>query len=628
MARELGIPRTESQFKLMQDKMYELSKEAFEEGNRPSFKSLVEIASSKTVILTAIKELSRNKGSETPGTDGHTLREFFLEEDNVELVFERIQAQFNNYKPKMVRRVYIPKPGKDEFRPLGIPAIIDRVIQKCIKMVIEPILEAQFFEHSYGFRPYRNQGMAINRIKQMVERGYYWTVEGDISKCFDKVNHNVLIKRLWNMGVKDKRLLIIVKKMLKAGIMGEMEKNEMGTPQGGIISPLLANVYLDAMDSWITREWENKKTKHKYVSKNSKMSELRRGARSRNLKPVFLIRFADDWVLLTNSKRNAEKYKFRVGKFLNESLKLQLSDEKTTIINARKKAIKFLGVEIRARKSASNDKYRVYTKPDRDRFEKKFKELYRSVRKLRLNSTTEKLVDKINRVNSQIRGVIEYYELTTDVYNFMRPWAFKLDNTAYKAIAKNGGKLIEANKVHNLNLSVHSQYTRKIPSIEYDGMWIGVTSLSFCKWNWQQLMNQSETPYSIKGRELHRKRTGKKPLNVRADEMLSLNLSEAYTMGTFRSDRKLYNFEFLMNRPYAYNRDKGKCKVCGESLVSYIEFHHIQPHLPKSLVNRTGNLASVHSSCHRKIHDGIDHSELGKKAWQKIIKFREKLNDK
>ena len=152
-------------------------------------------------------------------------------------VIELVREGLENYKPLPVRRVWIEKPGKKEKRPLGIPTIVDRIIQECVRTVIEPIMEAQFIKHSYGFRPMRSAHQAMERLNNVLHTtGHHWVVEGDISKFFDNVNHRVLIKKLHNLGIHDKRVLMIIKSMLEAGIMGELDKNNIGTPQGGIIS--------------------------------------------------------------------------------------------------------------------------------------------------------------------------------------------------------------------------------------------------------------------------------------------------------------------------------------------------------------------------------------------------------
>ena len=257
MAQQLNIPGSEAELKELLDFLYLRSKESFGNGKRPKFHGLLEVIFSEPVILSAIHKLKGNRGSNTPGSDGRNIRDAILERGYVEAVKD-IQSAAVRYSPEPVRRVWIPKPGKAEKRPLGIPAIKDRIIQECIRMVIEPILEAQFFRYSYGFRPMRDAGMAIERLRNICGKtGYSWVVEGDISKFFDTVNHTLLLKRLYGMGIRDRRVLMLIKQMLKAGIMNEIRINELGTPQGGIISPLLANVYLDALDHFVAREWED-----------------------------------------------------------------------------------------------------------------------------------------------------------------------------------------------------------------------------------------------------------------------------------------------------------------------------------------------------------------------------------
>lgn len=230
--------------------------------------------SAEATIITAIHNIKGNHGSETSGVDKKRMRKDYLQKP-FPWVIRDIQRAFRHFEPQPIRRVYIDKPGKTEKRPLGIPTIRDRIVQECMKLVLEPILEAQLFVHSYGFRPMRDAAMALERISTLIQNtGYYWIVEGDISKCFDHIEHNILLKRLYHMGVQDRRVLQIIKAMLKAGVMGECEANEEGTPQGGIISPLLANVYLDIMDEWITKQWESKRTRYCYARHDGKLYGL------------------------------------------------------------------------------------------------------------------------------------------------------------------------------------------------------------------------------------------------------------------------------------------------------------------------------------------------------------------
>lgn len=211
MAQQSDYPKTETQLREIQDALYQHSKEVYEAGGRPAFKGLLEIMSAESTIITAIHNIKGNHGSETPGVDSKTMRKDYLQKPFPWVVAD-IQRAFKYFEPQQIRRVYIDKPGKSEKRPLGIPAIRDRIVQECMRIVLEPILEAQFFAHSYGFRPMRDAAMALERVDIIMHNtGNYWIVEGDISKCFDRIDHSILIKRLYHMGIKDRRVLQIIK---------------------------------------------------------------------------------------------------------------------------------------------------------------------------------------------------------------------------------------------------------------------------------------------------------------------------------------------------------------------------------------------------------------------------------
>ena len=200
-------PKSETDLRVTLDALYQSAKSANGNDGRPSFKGLIELMSAQATIITAIHNIKSNKGSETPGVDGKKMQKDYLQKP-FNWVIKDIQSAFSHYIPQKIRREYIDKPGKTEKRPLGIPSIRDRIIQECIRIVLEPIFEAQFFEHSYGFRPQRDTKQALVRVSSLIhDVGYHWIVEGDISKCFDKLNHNVLLKRLYHMGIKDRRVI-------------------------------------------------------------------------------------------------------------------------------------------------------------------------------------------------------------------------------------------------------------------------------------------------------------------------------------------------------------------------------------------------------------------------------------
>ena len=620
MAQQFDFPETETQLREIQDKLYQHSKEVYDAGGRPAFKGLLEIMSAETTITTAIHNIKSNHGSETPGVDGKRMRRDYLQKSH-QWVTHDIQKAFQHFEAQKIRRKYIDKPGKTEKRPLGIPTIRDRIVQECMRIVLEPILEAQFFAHSYGFRPMRDTAMAMERINFLTHHtGYYWIVEGDISKCFDRIDHTILLKRLYHMGIRDRRVLQIIKAMLKAGVLDECEVNEEGTPQGGLISPLLANAYLDMMDEWTAKQWETKRTRYPYKQQRSRCAALKENS---TLIPGYIVRYADDFVIVTDTRAHAESWKSRLQSFLHDKMKLTLSQEKTLITDIRKKHIKFLGYEFKVVPGKSKRGYITRTKPDRAQLKRKVDKIAKDIKRIPKYYSIERLIAEINRINSQIRGMIQYYQCCTWANIAMRKYSHRLQRTGKNRLKQYKGKWIPANQTQNLP-RVHQQYKQKIPSVKYRDIYVGLTALTFCKWEKTQSKNQAETPYSEEGRLLHFQRTKKKRIHARLDEMYSENAARAIIHGTWG---KLNNFEYIMNRAYALNRDKLKCRVCGGWLISSVPYtHRIYPYLPLDKVNRVNNLVSLHEKCFRAVNNpNLDISEFDVKAQKKIIGYREKL---
>ena len=208
------------------------------------FRKLMPIILSGENIMLAYRNIKKNAGSHTPGVDGKTIRDLSKWQENSLITY--IRARLKHYIPQPVRRVEIPK-ANGKTRPLGIPTIMDRLIQQCILQVMEPICEAKFHERNNGFRPCRSAEHAIAQAYKFVQRsGLHFVVDIDIKGFFDNVQHGKLLKQLWQMGIRDKAVLSILSAMLKAEV-AEIGFPERGTPQGGIISPLLANVVLNGI---------------------------------------------------------------------------------------------------------------------------------------------------------------------------------------------------------------------------------------------------------------------------------------------------------------------------------------------------------------------------------------------
>lgn len=323
----------------MQDKLDELYEES---KNGRYFEKLYDLIVSDENIQLAFRNLTSNTGSKTKGTNGHTIKH--LNKMDLTKLIKLTKQRLKGYKPHAVRRVLIPKPN-GKMRPLGIPTIEDRVIQQMFLQILEPITEGKFNPQSYGFRPKRSTHDAITRCYHLVNHSFnHYVVDVDIKGFFDNVNHKKLLRQLWTIGVRDKQVLSIIKKMLKAEIKGEGIP-EKGTPQGGILSPLLANVVLNELDWWISNQWETKPTKVPYKLKRNKTDALKRSTR---LKPMYLVRYADDFKIFTNSYNNAKKIKIAVEKWLKERLGLEISEEKSKITNLRKNGTDFLGIRFRA----------------------------------------------------------------------------------------------------------------------------------------------------------------------------------------------------------------------------------------------------------------------------------------
>ncbi|MEK6754708.1 MAG: group II intron reverse transcriptase/maturase [Bacteroidota bacterium] len=262
----------------------------------------------------AWNKVRSNKGA--GGVDRQSIADFEREKEKHLREVHRLLKE-KRYKPLPLRRVYIPK-GNGERRPLGIPVIRDRVVQQALLNVLEPIFEPTFHEHSYGFRPNRSTHTAIEHVVTSMQHGKEWVLEVDVRKYFDTVNHELLLDAV-NTEVSDGGVLRLIRMFLESGVMEEgigWHATEEGTPQGGVISPLLANIYLNTFD------WEMAKRGHD------------------------MVRYADDFVVLCGSREEAEQAWADVRKMLGGKLRLTLHVEKTRIVYHRERSFDFVGFSI------------------------------------------------------------------------------------------------------------------------------------------------------------------------------------------------------------------------------------------------------------------------------------------
>lgn len=406
-----------------------------------TFTDLVPLMSSPSNIMLAYRNIRKNTGSRTPGTDHRTIRD--LDKWDAGKLIRHIQNKFRWYQPQSVRRVEIPK-GNGKTRPLGIPTITDRLVQQCILQILEPICEAKFHKRSFGFRPNRGCEHAIAAAYfKMQKQHLHYVVDIDIQGFFDHVNHGKLLKQMWTIGIRDKKLLCIVSAMLKAEVAGIGYPTE-GTPQGGIISPLLSNIVLNELDWWISDQWETFEPRHCY-SHGNKYQNLR----TTNLKECYIVRYADDFKLFCRKRSDAVKLFEATKQWLKERLGLDISPEKSKIVNLKRHYSDFLGYRMKVRpkgKGPNGTQRHVVTSC---LSEKSFRKVTDRVHALTvqiqhaLGTNTEHRT--IGLWNSYVLGVHNYYQYATNVNLDFSKIAFSV-RKSQKArlrdlIAKTGNKL-------------------------------------------------------------------------------------------------------------------------------------------------------------------------------------------
>ena len=320
------------------------------------FDDLFNLVHDPAFLMVAWERVAGNAGARTPGIDRATVSRI-ESRIGVEEFLRDIRAQVKGrvFQPVAVRQVMIPK-SNGKVRRLGIPTVADRVVQAALKLVLEPIFEAGFQPCSYGFRPNRRAQDAISEIHHFTSQRYQWVLEADIEACFDMIDHAALLG-LVRRKIKDKRVLGLVRAFLKAGVMtatGDREETLTGTPQGGILSPLLANIALSTLDDHFIRQW----------NETMGTPSMRARRRQRGEPTYRLIRYADDFVVvIKGEQRHAERLREEVAAVL-APIGLRLSPAKTQVVHIDT-GFDFLGFHIRRMRKRGSTRMFVYTKPSR-----------------------------------------------------------------------------------------------------------------------------------------------------------------------------------------------------------------------------------------------------------------------
>ena len=361
------------------------------------FDDLFNLVTDPAVLRVAWERVRTNRGARTAGVDGSTAHYIrAVRGEEMFLADLRADLRDGSFAPLPVRERMIPKSG-GRLRRLGIPTVRDRVAQAALKLVLEPIFEADFQPCSYGFRPRRRAQDAIAEIHYFGSRSYEWVLEADIEACFDNIDHQALMDRV-RRRVGDKRVLRLVKAFLKSGLLtadGTELGTVTGTPQGGILSPLLANIALSALDDHFAEPWQT----------TMSTSMRRSGIRKRGGATYRLVRYADDFVVMVaGTREHADALREEVAGVL-EPLGLCLSEAKTSVRNLHE-GFDFLGWHIQRRRKRGTGQFHVYTYPSK----KSLLSITAKVRTLTRRSAHRNLVDLLHRLNPALRGWSTYFK--------------------------------------------------------------------------------------------------------------------------------------------------------------------------------------------------------------------------
>ena len=520
------------------------------------FNNLYDLLTWEPLLTWAFDTLMTNRGSRTAGIDGMDKRTAIA---NKEEILKTLKATLKSrtFQPSPVRRVYIPKPNGKQ-RPLGIPTLTDRLVQMMVKAILEPIYESDFYPSSHGFRPQRSCHTAMAYLHQQAapkQKKMNWVIEGDIVGCFDHIQHKTLM-RLLRKRIQDKKLLTLIWQMLKAGVMeGTLfKRTPEGTPQGGIVSPLLANTYLHEIDKWMDENY----TGLNYNEKNRRRKRMEGNA--------FYVRYADDFVVAWNgTKETAQTLKAELSAFLSDHLGLQLSEEKTHITHITE-GFDFLGFTMKRH----IDVQRGYNELKFYPSEKSVMKLKDKIKSMTKRGTTLASVpDKITALNLLLRGWANYYRhsAASSTLAYAGSYAFKRM------------ELWLRKKTRLRVRAVYKKYYRR-------NKWLTWAA------NGESLCHTGMTPIEYK-RYAHRPNPY---LDPSKPVFLPYHLDPHPGKREWDGTNSLYGENWTEVRDEVRRRDGERCTLCGSQ--DRVEVHHIRKHKGNNEHNLERMIALC-ATCHR-----------------------------
>lgn len=559
------------------DKLYAESKDG------KVFNRLMDIIESDENIKLAYRTIKKNSGSNTAGVDKRTIAD--LAKLSEEQYITLIRKQFANYRPRPVKRVEIPKPN-GKTRPLGIPTIVDRIVQQCVLQVMEPICEARFSENSNGFRPNRSTETAIAQCMRIIQvQHMYHVVDLDIKGFFDNISHTKLIQQIWAMGIQDKKLLCIIKAMLKAPIImpnGEKQYPTRGTAQGGVVSPLLANIVLNELDWWLASQWEEMPTHTPYKLKMNAQgtvikSHVYRALRRSKLKEIHAVRYADDFKIFCATHEEAVKIYKATEMWLKDRLGLEISPEKSKIVNLKRQYSEFVGFKLKVH--LKKGKYVVRSHMCDKAYAKVREKVSEEVKKLAHSSDDAQFI-QLQRYNSVVANYHEQYCIATEVSKDFRKLAYGIRRQLYNRLQgdlSRKGTLKDGYIKRKYGESKQLRFLHGRP----------VVPLAYVQHKKAQHKEKAVNKYTAAGREKIHK-------NLEIDTGTMLWLMRNPVMGK--------SIEYADNRISLYAAQYGKCAVTGVKMTPHeIHCHHKTP-ISKGGTDKYENLVLVTDAVHILIH--------------------------